>query len=83
MDELLVNSPEASVILLLYERSDHSICVLARTTGGHHDAAALLKSIGGIGSATTARARLAAQDLIAAERAVLDVVQKTVSDTVR
>lgn len=76
VDELLVNSPEASVILLIYEQPDRSICVLARTTGGRRDAAALLKSIGGVGNASSARACLIPQDLLTAERAVLETVRK-------
>jgi len=76
IDELLMNSPEASVVLVLYERPDRSICVLARSPNGTRDVAALLKPLGGVGTATSARTCLVLQDLLAAERAVLDAVRK-------
>jgi phosphoesterase RecJ-like protein len=75
VDELLVSSPDARVVLLLYERADHTICVLARTIGSHHDASALLKPIGGIGDANLARACLVPQDLQQAERVALETVR--------
>lgn len=74
VDELLSTSPDAHVILLLYEQADHTICVLARTLGGH-DATALLKPIGGVGDTSLARACLIPQDLQQAERTVLEVVR--------
>ncbi len=75
VDELLVSSPDARVILVLFEQRDHTICVLARAPGGHENAAALLKSIGGVGDAGLARACLIPQDLQQAERTVLEVVR--------
>ncbi|MDO8598999.1 MAG: hypothetical protein Q7S02_02735 [bacterium] len=81
IDELLVNSPDVALVLVLYEQRDHTICVLARAPGGHHDAAALLKPIGGVGSAGTARACLVPQDLVTAERMVLETVRKQLATT--
>lgn len=78
IDELLVSSPDARVILLLYEQRDRTICVLARTPTGHHDADALLKSFGGVGDANLARACLIPQDLQQAERTVLETVRKQI-----
>ena len=75
IDELLVNAPNAEIVLVLYEQRDRAICVLAACPSGRRDATALLRPIGGIGTATAARTCLVPQDLLTAERTVLDTVR--------
>lgn len=75
IDELLVNAPDAQLILCCYELQDRTTRVVARSPDGRYDAASVLKSLGGNGSAAFARATLATNDLIAAERQVLDAVR--------
>ncbi|MDO8621614.1 MAG: DHH family phosphoesterase [bacterium] len=76
IDELLVNTPDARVIILIYEQRDGTICALARSPSGDVDATRLLQPFGGQGTPTHAHACLVPQDLVAAERRVLDTVRK-------
>lgn len=76
VDELLVNSPDAQVILILHEQPDRTICVTVSSPTGRHDAAALLRPIGGVGTAMSARVCLAPQDIQQAERKVIEIMQR-------
>jgi len=76
IDELLVSSPDAELVLVLHEQRDRTVCATLACPSGRRDATSLLKPIGGQGTATLARACLIPQDLQQAERTVLDLVRK-------
>jgi phosphoesterase RecJ-like protein len=82
VDELLASAPDAGTILLIYEQRDRTVCVIARTPGGRHDAAALLHPFGGAGNSSSARACLVEHDLLAAERVILDAVRKQIDQKI-
>ncbi|MFH1098696.1 MAG: hypothetical protein V1723_02140 [Candidatus Uhrbacteria bacterium] len=76
VEELITNSPQAEVIAIISERPDRAIDVHVRCSHEQHNATALLASLGGTGTSTHAHARLDPQEIVAAERTVLDIVRK-------
>lgn len=70
IDELIANSPEAEMVLLLYENADHHVCGILRTLPPRH-AGQLLQAFGGVGAAEEARICLTTMNIVEAERQIL------------
>lgn len=78
IDDLLANAPEAELVLLLTERSDRSIDVTLAVPHNRHDAATLLQPLDGVGSAKLAHTHLPPQELVRAERTVIELLRQRV-----
>ncbi|MFA6553629.1 MAG: DHH family phosphoesterase [Patescibacteria group bacterium] len=75
VDELMVNTPNAEIICLLYEGEDHSIKVIA-TSGRSIDALNVFREYKPTGSRNFIRFSIASGDILAAEKSIVEISKK-------
>jgi len=77
IDELISNSPDANVIVVLYENSERHICGIIRAEHPH-DARRLVESLSPIGTKVEAHVCLKNQTIVEAEKLILEKIYKII-----
>ena len=80
IDEVITTAPEAGVIVLLYEQKPGLTSIILQANPGRH-ALDLLKPFDPTGDHSIARAQLANQSLLEAEKIVIEHLRKLLPQT--